>query len=579
MYNNHNKTNIPRRKFIVTSIVASGAAFTPLLLTNCASPQEDPSPIPSKQPTFQPEGDYGFYESVASFDPGQHEVLLWTRYTPAQNEIEKPQIIIDIATDAAFNQLVVKEVIELNKASDNTIHAVINNLKSNTKYYYRFRNEQSGATSPIGETKTLPGIDENPAVRIGVLSCANFELGYFNVYEALADSDVDVVIHLGDYIYEGFRQNHFSGRKHAPEHELLTLDDYRTRYRQYRQDAQLQKAHQLKPFICIWDDHEFANNTYKDGAAGHQLLEGDFKKRIEEAMQAWHEYLPCRVNHPTKIYRSFDIGGIVNLLMLDTRLIGRDKQLDFSDYNEHGKINDQFQQDWKSQNRSLLGPEQKSWLISEVQSSTSQWQVLGNQVLMGKHYLPPELIPLMQRALNYQSLSTSEVTQYYKLITELAEIKSKLDRDDPNLTPLEKARFENPLPYNLDSWDGYPMEREEIFMAAKGKKLISIAGASHNAWHTELTDEDQNKIGTEFATASITSAGLEALFDDNPVINSGMEQTNMLLMDDVRYSKVSKRGFVKITFTKATATAEWHFVDTIQEISANTSIDHTALES
>lgn len=578
MFNNHKKTTIPRRKFISISIIASSTAFSPLLLTNCSSAHEE-NPVPVKKPDFIPEGDYGFYEGVASFDPGQNSVILWTRYTPAQNEIEKPQIIIDVAKDAAFRQLVVSEAIELNKDSDNTIHADINSLESNTKYYYRFRNEQSGATSPIGETKTLPGFDQSAAIIVGVVSCANFEMGYFNVYEALADSNVDVVIHLGDYIYEGYRQNHFPGRKHAPEHELLTLDDYRTRYRQYRQDVQLQKAHQLKPFICVWDDHEFANNTYRNGTVGHQIMEGDFNKRIEDAMQAWHEYLPCRTNNKTKIYRSFDIGGIVNLLMLDTRLIGRDKQLDYSDYIELGKINNQFQQDWKSQDRSLLGPEQKSWLINEIQTSTSEWQVLGNQVLMGKHYLPPELIPLMNHAQNYESLSTTEIAQYYKLITELAEIKSKIDSDDPNLTPLEKARFENLLPYNLDSWDGYPVEREEIFKAGNGKKLISIAGASHNAWHNELIDEDQIKIGTEFATASITSDGLEALFDDNPVLNSGIEQTNMLLMDDVRYSKVSKRGFIKITFTKTTATAEWHFVDTIREISPITSIDHTVIET
>lgn len=576
---NHQKNTIPRRKFIYKSIVASSAAFTPLLLTNCSSPKEDPSPVPLKQTGFKPEGDYGFYEGVASFDPGQDSVIVWTRYTPAQNEIEKPQIIIDVAADEEFNQLVVSEVVESNEDSDNTINAEIKNLKSNTKYFYRFRNEVSGAISPVGETKTLPVTDEAPEIKVAVVSCANYELGYFNVYEVIAETDIDIVIHLGDYIYEGYRNNHFYGREHNPSHELLKLDDYRSRYRQYRQDPQLKKLHQSKPFICIWDDHEFVNNTYKNGAAGHQSIEGDFLKRIENAVQAWHEYLPCRSFNHSKIYRSFDVGGIINLIMLDTRLTGRDKQLSYSDYLENSKIKKQFYNDWKSPNRTLLGDEQKTWLIDEIQSSTSQWQVIGNQVLIGKHYLPEELIPLMQKAQNYESLTTVEIAQYYRLMTELAEIKSKINSKDPDLTAEEKSRYENLLPYNLDSWDGYPAEREEIFDAIKGKKVISIAGASHNAWHNELTDEDQKKIGTEFATASITSAGLEALFDDNPVINSGMEQANMLLMDDVRYSKVSKRGFIKITFTKTTATAEWHFVDTIRAISTIASIDHTALES
>jgi alkaline phosphatase D len=133
-----------------------------------------------------------------------------------------------------------------------------------------------------------------------------------NVYGAIAATNV-IIVHLGDYIYEGYRKKHFSGSEHHPSHELLTLDDYRRRYRQYRQDAPLQKIQQLKPFICTWDDHEFASNTYKNGATGHQNNEGNFRSKISMSVQVWHEYLPCRAVDPSNIYRNFNLGGAVNL--------------------------------------------------------------------------------------------------------------------------------------------------------------------------------------------------------------------------------------------------------------------------
>lgn len=186
---------LSRRKFIKNSVVAAtGTTILPAIITACNDDDDTPS--------FTPEGDYGFFEGVASFDPTQTQVILWTRYTPASNEESLPQLILDVATDENFSQLVASETVEVDTNNDNTVNVDVSYLTSNTKYYYRFRNETSDAVSITGETKTLPASGEAAEVKMAVVSCANFQAGLFNVYGAIAESDVEVVIHLGDYIYE-----------------------------------------------------------------------------------------------------------------------------------------------------------------------------------------------------------------------------------------------------------------------------------------------------------------------------------------------------------------------------------------
>ncbi len=251
-------------------------------------------------------------KGLASFDPTGQGVILWTRYTPASNEAN-PVIVLNISTDYDFARVVVSETVALDKACDYTVHVDVGNLQSNIQYYYRFRNPASGAVSLVGQTRTLPGVDQASQVKFAVVSCSNFQTGLFNVYGALAQSDADVVVHLGDYIYEYGRGEYGAnpltdslGRQHVPSGEITSLDDYRARYRQYRRDEQLQKAHQLKPFICVWDDHEIANDAYKEGAQNHQPSEGDFETCKANALQVWHEYLPARITENSKIYRDFD---------------------------------------------------------------------------------------------------------------------------------------------------------------------------------------------------------------------------------------------------------------------------------
>jgi alkaline phosphatase D len=563
-----------RRKFIQKTIfAASSFSVLPMALSNCTEP-EDTDPQKSD---FIPDGEHGFFQGVASFDPSQDSIILWTRYTPAINEIKDPPLIIEVSQAEDFQLLVVSEGIDAREENDHTINLDIRGLESNTTYYYRFRNELTGVHSDVGQTKTLPGMSDVSNINFAVVSCSNYEIGYFNVYGAIATSDVDYILHLGDYIYGGSRANPLSGRTHDPATDLIDLNDYRKRYRQYRNDPQLQAAHRSKPFICVWDDNEFANDAYKSGASGHNEDQGDFSVRKAAAMRAWHEYLPCRTNDHSMIYRNFEFGGLVNLIMLDTRMIGRDEQLYYADYLNDGTIGNGFYTDWKNPNRTLLGSEQKAWLVDKVNASNARWQVLGNQVLMGKHYLPAELIPIM---LDVQAGATSSESMlaYYSMVTELVEIKNRINDGDNDLTPEERARVENILPYNLGSWDGYPSEREEIYAAIQDKRLISLAGDSHNAWHNELTDDLHSEIGVEFAGSSITSPGLERMFGDNTALISLLEQTNVLLMDDVKYSDLSSRGYMHITFTDTQARVEWIFVKTISELDESTFTGNSASE-
>lgn len=553
---------ISRRSFLRNSVVAAaGVTILPSLLTGC---NEDDTA------NFVPEGDFGFLQGVASFDPSQDKIILWSRYTKATNESGQPSIILDVATDASFSTVVASETVIIDMQSDNTINVDVSNLQSNTKYYYRFRNESTQAVSVIGETRTLPAVGEANEVKMAIVSCANFQAGLFNVYGAVAESDADLVVHLGDYIYEygegGYGTNPLTSslnRAHQPAGEIITTAEYRERYRQYRSDAQLQKAHQLKPFICVWDDHEITNDAYTDGAENHDASEGSFEERKISAIQVWHEYLPARVSDNAKIYRSFQIAGIVNLMMLDTRIIGRNKQLDYTDYfTATGLNSSQFAADWQNPNRTILGTEQRNWLIGELSSSSSQWNVLGSQVLMGKIFIPAELL-LLTAQITAAGATPALLQQYNTVVTDLSMIKGRILQGDSSLTDAERARVETVLPYNLDAWDGYPVERETIYAAASGKKLVSVAGDTHNAWQSQLTDFQGNKVGTEFATASVSSPGFEGIFGSDEAIIAGFEQANTLLVDDLLYTDAKNRGFVLITFDQSKAEADYRYISTL----------------
>ena len=319
-----------------------------------------------------------FPQSVASGDPDATSVLLWTRYEGGENE--SIPLRWEIAKDADFSALEQEGTVTALKTKDFAVRVIAKGLQPGTTYYYRF--SHNAYSSPVGRTKTLPASADR--IVLGLANCAKFEGGYFHAYAELAAMDeLDAVVHLGDYIYENpvstsgsyFRAVTLTGRKHEPEHEIITLEDYRTRYKQYRSDPDLQRLHERHAMINIWDDHEFANNAWQDGAGGHNEDDGDWATRKQNALQAYYEWMPIRGSENEPIYRSFDFADILSLHMLDTRLCCRNRAVTDPE-------------DMEDPESTIIGAEQMNWLFDEVADPQAHWNVIGNQVKFSLSALP-----------------------------------------------------------------------------------------------------------------------------------------------------------------------------------------------
>lgn len=579
------KSNFSRRSFLKNSLLFSGGV---LLAPNFISCSKDDEPI-NQAPTDLKLSN--FNEGVASFDPTATSIILWTRYATSKNG--SVNLSWEISTDAKFSQVLRQGKVVTDESRDFTIAVDVQGLPSNKAFYYRFYNVATKEVSVIGETITLPSISDTISqVKMAVCSCANFAAGLFTVYEAMAKSDVDVIVHLGDYIYEygagEYGTNAYTAsleRTHVPANEIVTLEDYRARYKQYRRDEKLKLAHQKKPFIAVWDDHEITNDTYKDGAENHQPKEGDFSVRKLAALKAYSEYIPLKTGNDSRIYRDFHFGNLLSLYMLDTRVIARDKQLEYATYfSSNGSFNaTAFQADLLSPNRQLLGSEQMSWLGSKIASSTSTWQVLGQQVLMTKMMLPSELLLLMAQ-INGEidalgSAQPATLQAFQTSVSGLVTIKSRILANDPTVTAADKLRLSTVLPYNLDAWDGYPIEREKLYALLNGKKVVTLAGDTHNAWQGELKSSSNKVVGIEIATSSVSSPGLETYLGIGGTQLVQFEQALNLLIDDLEYSNLSKRGYLKATFSATDVKAEWFFATTVFEAGAAVNLEKTITKS
>lgn len=567
MMENNNQLN--RRRFLKNTLLAAGGIFIAPLIESCT----DDFTGNENAPDDLKNG--GFASGVASFDPTAGGVIIWTRYSTGADA----EITWEISRNSNFSEIVRKGKASATAVNDFTIAVDVQNIPSNTKYFYRFYNSKTKEASVTGETLTLPSkTDTVNEVKMAVVSCSNFPAGLFNVYGAIAKSEADVVVHLGDYIYEyapgQYGTNPYTnqlGRAHQPAKEILNLSDYRERYRQYRSDKNLQLLHQKKPFICVWDDHEFANDTYKSGAENHQPDEGDFQARKMAAFQAYSEYIPLKTGKDLRIYRSFSFGNILTLYMMDTRVIARDKQMEYSDYLDSAGNFDQvkFKTDFLSTGRKLIGSEQMTWLGSQINGDTARWKVLGQQILMTKMMVPAELLMLLNRILaEIKQLGSAQPATMLTLQNTLAQLivlKKRHQQQDPTLTPQEIARITTTLPYNLDAWDGYFMEREQLYAMLAGKNVIVLAGDTHNAWLGKLTNAQGNFIGTELACSSVSSPGLEGYLGITSDPAQAIELANAfsLLIDDLDYANLYKRGYLHVKFTSGNSVAEWRFVDNV----------------
>jgi alkaline phosphatase D len=557
------KRFVNRRDFLAMSAKGVGAVVVSYGLMGCSS---DDDAVSGQ-----------FLQGVASGDPATDAVILWTRVTPdVEGDIT---VSWAVATDSDFSQVVTNGQTVTNQNRDYTVKVDAVGLEAGQQYFYRFK--AGDIVSETGQTRTLPE-GSLASVTLAIMSCANFPAGYFNVYEMAAQrDDLDAVVHLGDYLYEYARGEYASehavelGREVLPAGELFLLDDYRTRYSQYRSDASLQKLHARVPFITVWDDHEVANDTWKDGAENHNNGEGDFDQRKQAALQAYFEWLPIRPwsegNHE-EIYRSFNFGNLVDLHMLDTRVLARDKQLEYSQYIDAttGAFNSAtFLTDVTDTNRTLLGQTQLLWLQQTLLQSTAKWQVLGQQVLMGKMLMPAAIatqqmsIPLFAELVGLAQLAGRAQASDPTLT---AEELTYLQANQARLTPEVIALFQLPsIPYNLDAWDGYAYEREVIYATAKSlnHNLVVIAGDTHNAWANDLTDSGGDIVGVEFATSSVSSPGLEYYLGLSDAEMPATEAAIVGLIADLKYANLKDRGYLLLTFTQDEVRSDWQYVDTI----------------
>jgi len=555
-----------RRSFLKLSAMGLGSVVLSSGLMGCGSDNDNDISV-----TYE--------HGIASGDPTATSVILWTRVTP----VEQGTITIswEVATDEAFQNIINNGTTTTTVERDYTVKIDTINLVAGTQYYYRFKSAET--YSPVGLTRTLP-VDDVTKVKLAVMSCANYPAGYFHAYADVATvPDIDAVVHLGDYIYEYGREGYASedatalNREVLPEHEILSLADYRTRYAQYKTDLGLQSLHAHAPFICVWDDHEVANDTWKDGAENHNEGEGDFTERKMAALQAYFEWLPIRPVDTKEfsdvIYRDFQFGNLVNLIMLDTRLVGRDQQLDYANYIDTvtGAFHaDNFTTDVLDSNRTLLGLSQRNWLQDKLITSQATWQVLGQQILMGTMKLPAAIVT--------QQLSIGQFAE----LGAIATLAGRAQASDPSLTADELAYLQAnqdkltaknmallqlpAIPYNLDAWDGYAYERELILNTVKqqASKLVVLAGDTHNAWASDLKTVDGSLVGVEFATSSVSSPGLESYLGIAPEDIVATELGFVGLIDNLQYLNMSDRGYLIVTFEEDKAQAEWVYVSDVK---------------
>ncbi|MFV5438054.1 alkaline phosphatase D family protein [Acinetobacter oleivorans] len=553
---------ISRRELIQKSLFGFGALSLPVAFSGCNDGSDEESS----------EAQADFLHGVASGDPLQDKVILWTRLTPVDLSA-RLKVTWEIATDDQFKLNLKTGVVQTTKTDDFTVKVDATGLQTDTIYYYRFH--FGNKTSPVGQTKTLP-VSTNK-VSFAVCSCSNYPAGYFYVYREIAKQNVDVVIHLGDYIYEYGADGYATedaeklGRTLPSDNnkEIIKLEDYRKRYALYRQDKDLQAAHQRHPFIVIWDDHELANDTWRDGAENHQDNEGSFSDRKLAALQAYFEWMPIRPVSNTdhlNIYRQFNFGSLVELTMLDTRIIARDKQLEYKDYMTASGLDAQkFQADLTDSKRTLMGHTQRDWLVDKLKQSTATWNLIGQQVLMSKMWIPAELLVSLGQ-ITSGGTSPDALAKMNAQITELVTLKLRLEQGDPTLTVQEKARVTTLVPYNLDAWDGYYAEREFVYdkLAEFNKKIIVLAGDTHNAWTSYLYSQKGKYVGVELATSSVSSPGLEKYLSIPLAQLQKFEFAFTTLIDELTYCNLNQRGYLVVTLDDTQVQSDWIFVDSIK---------------
>ena len=496
---------------------------------------------------------YSFNHGVASGDPLEDRVILWTRVTPQQ--AGPVEVILEVSENKNFSKVAYSKKLHTSSLSDYTIKydfLAKQYCNSDNGFFYRFR--AGNSVSETGRSKTFS--KNIKSAKIAIFSCSNFPAGYFNAYQAAAEkNDLDLWLHLGDYLYEypmgGYATENAEklGRAPIPIHEMITLSDYRQRHAQYKLDQGSIALHKHAPLIAVWDDHEFSNDAWKRGAENHSEdgSEGDFYARRSAAIKAYYEWMPIREQqNKRKIFRDFKIGKLMHLIMLDTRQFGRDKQIQPKDYLSKSGFNQaKFYNDLNSEYRELLGEEQFSWIEDKILNSNAAWTIFGQQVLMTKLKFPDIS----------KTLKAEEIPDFLKPYLKLLGLG---------------------IPSNLDAWDGYPAARNKLYKLMKNakKKFISLAGDTHNSWVSELENQSGEKVGIELGAPSVTSPGITDVLnlDENNFVDSIVK-----LNKELQWMNPSNRGYLFLDCTDSKIIASFNFIKELENINSEISSSQSFL--
>jgi len=480
-----------------------------------------------------------FLHGIASGDPTADSVILWTRVSVDSSRTV--EVNWRIAEDREMTRIVASGRTRTDASKDFTVKVDADGLPAGSTLFYRFA--VAAERSVVGRTRTLPTGPVDIA-KLAVVSCANHPAGFFNVYREIAGrSDLDAVVHLGDYIYEyefnGYASENAEalGRIPEPVTELRTLLDYRLRHAQYKRDPDSQAMLASLPLIAVWDDHEIANNTWRKGAEGHQEDDGEWNNRRNAAVQAYFEWMPIRGKprgSRTRIFREFRYGDLASLIMLDTRLYGRDRQPHAGpDVNEES-----IELALDDPRRRMLGRRQERWLRRRLKNaSDTTWQVLGQQVLVTE-LISANLEPLVDP--NGPSSIPKE------------HLQSIIERSKGNTTSV------------LDAWDGYPLAREDLY-ADLGKYAtnpIVLSGDFHTNLAADLIPKNAGQpVAVEFMTGTVSSPVLADVFPEyvpNSVRDATLERN-----PSVKYLDTKHRGWLCLTLTKERCSGDWYLIDNV----------------
>ena len=495
----------------------------------------------------------GFSHGVASGEPSQNSVLLWTRFVGRG----ETRLAAELADNESFDRVIPGGEAVASPRGDYTAKVVVNDLAPNRWYFYRFR-APDGTTSPVGRTRTLP---DGPVGRfaLGLFSCSNIGFGWFNAYgHAAGRSDLDLIVHVGDFYYEYQRGDYPSvaesvaGRLIRADHDAIDLTDYRLRHAAYRADPDLRRLMQNFPWVAMWDDHESANDSWMGGAENHHpKTEGPWDTRKAAAVRAYREWMP--VSDAT--YEEYRIGDLATIFRPETRLTGRTHQL-WLEGEVKGKpdleprIKAFRDGPWSDPSHSMMGADQEKKLADGFRRSTAagvRWQVLAQETVMGRTLLPKQATGWLG----------PHPSQSARASTEIGLIAASLG-----------------LPFWFDNWDGYPAARSRLLRSAQeaNANLIVLSGDSHNAWGFDL-DEGGKPAGVEFAGQSVTSPGYEA---DLAQVNSrDLERAFMERNPLLKWANLDRRGYVSVELTPDRATGEWQMLDTIRKRSTTLAARHS----